>query len=244
MRRFILFVIKIALMIVFAVMTTYSLSQTFDANDLSIKQIEVPYVSLVLGFSMSISSVTLLTLVVFVPSGILLALMPNTGFWLAAWMGMALHLPAALAHSQLKWSRFIGIDEIISPGLSQPGTIAIVVSSVIILYVIHRLIGHGKRQELLEKQGAGEFERYQVLRGDVIVTCGMAALSLVVTIAVISISSMLGGAEDLFTRLPWMVLSIGLIVISITTIFLLTWIHVQRGNQDEVVRSIEELLQE
>ncbi|MCI0438108.1 MAG: hypothetical protein L0177_03140, partial [Chloroflexi bacterium] len=217
MRAISLLVVELTLIAAFAAMTAYSLSQTFAANDASFRQVAIPYSELIFGSPTSISGLTMLMLIVFVPSGLLFLLYQYMGFWTAAWLGMALHVPAIFAHSRLEWTKFIGLGDIPEAGLTQPETFSLIIGSVVTLFMIHRLIGHSIRQKALETQGVSGYDRFLVLRGEVAMTCGVAALSLVVTAAVIGVGSALGSAEGLFTRLPWMVLTIGLIMLALTS---------------------------
>ena len=146
-------------------------------------------------------------------------------FWAVALLGLAAQLPAVLAHNLVDWPQLLARETLFSSGRSTLGTILPLLSSIVLLVVVHRLIDARRLRALLSERGADKPEANRYVGGLLLVLAAMIVASLVLTLGTVSLGVAVGVQDQLLERSPWTVLTIGVGAIVLLAISLLAWLR-------------------
>ena len=146
-------------------------------------------------------------------------------FWAVALVGLAAQLPAVLAHNLVDWPQLLARETLFSSGNSTLRTILPLLSSLVLLVVVHRLIDARRLRALLSERGADEPEANRYIGGLLMVLAAMIVAGLVLTLGTVSLGVAVGVQDQLLERSPWTVLTIGVGAIVLLAISLLAWLR-------------------
>lgn len=149
-------------------------------------------------------------------------------FWTMGLVGLLAQAPAILSHSLLDWSYFWTGEQLFVSGLSSLETGLLFLSSVILLVLLYKVIDLRRLRGILREQQAERPECDRFVINQVVVSGGLIAFSLMLTVGTVSIGRAIGGSQELLEQSPWAVMTIGLGATVLVAGFLYLWFQDRR----------------
>ena len=129
--------------------------------------------------------------------------------WVLGGLGLVAQLPAVLAHNRLDWFGFLRDAPVFDTGLSSFAAGLLFVLSIVLLVAIHRVVTTATKLDELRDQGVDEDERNAMARNEVAIGVGATGAGVVLTLVAGGVAALLGGADALFSDVPWTVFTVG-----------------------------------
>ena len=133
----------------------------------------------------------------------------QTAFWLAASLILLAQGFAVWAHNALEWSQFFGIEPVGESSRSLVWDTILFVVSLVGLMTLYRTIGLRKLDGLLASRQVKVSDRNRVLIREGLTLLGLMACGFLLAFLMVLTASSLGKHQNLLSRSPWSVMTVG-----------------------------------